>query len=55
VGRSAVDEPQLLGKPILFGAAEFFDINPVVGPANHSAEGDKENVLQLVLLLPIHP
>lgn len=49
-----VDEPQLLGKPVLFGEAEFFDIYPVIGPANHGAEGDEENVLQLMLLLPIH-
>jgi hypothetical protein len=54
VGRNAVNEPQLLGKPILFGEAEFFDINPVIGPTNHGAEGDEENILRLMLLLPIH-
>ncbi len=45
--RNAVDEPQLLGKPILLGEAKFLDINPFIGSANQGAERDEENILLL--------
>jgi hypothetical protein len=54
MGRDAVDQSELLGEPVFFRDAEFFDFNPVVSATDDGAEGDKKDVLQLMLLLAIN-
>lgn len=50
---NSVGQIQLFAKPIGFGPAIFFDLDPVVGTTNHPAQRDDENILEPMLFLAI--
>lgn len=47
-------QPQQFCKPFLLGIAEFFNCHPIIRPANHSAQGDEEYILELMFLVSVY-
>jgi hypothetical protein len=51
----AIFQTKQFSEPLLFCKTKFFNSHPIISATNNRADADKENILQLMLLLSVNP